>query len=125
MLKKSLLLLPALFPALAAFSQGHNIHLSLKPFANSQVYLGYHYGKVKAVADSITLNANAEGDFKGKESLQEGVYFIVSPQKEILFELRSAGSSISPFPPIPAACRKALSLQALRKIKLSRNTRSS
>ncbi|HVU85318.1 MAG TPA: redoxin domain-containing protein [Puia sp.] len=87
MLKKSLLLLPALFPALAAFSQGHNIHLSLKPFANSQVYLGYHYGKVKAVADSITLNANAEGDFKGKESLQEGVYFIVSPQKEILFEL--------------------------------------
>ena len=71
----------------SGFSQGYDIHLTLKPFAHSQVYLGYHYGKIKAVADSIVLDGNAEGDFKGKEKLPEGVYFIVSPKKEILFEL--------------------------------------
>ncbi|MFI5124746.1 MAG: redoxin domain-containing protein [Chitinophagales bacterium] len=80
-----------LFLAHSCFSQGYAIHLTLKPFAHSQVYLGYHYGKIKAVADSITLDGNAEGDFKGKEKLPEGVYFIVSPKKEILFELLIGG----------------------------------
>ncbi|HVY75504.1 MAG TPA: redoxin domain-containing protein [Puia sp.] len=71
----------------SVFSQGYHIHVTLKPFANSQVYLGYHYGKIKAVADSLVLNANAEGDFRGKDPLPQGVYFLVSPQKTILFEL--------------------------------------
>ncbi len=70
-----------------AVSQGYNIRLTLKPFTNSKVYLGYHYGKVKAVADSIVLDANSTGVFKGNEKLPGGIYFIVSPKKEILFEL--------------------------------------
>ena len=70
-----------------AFSQGYNIRLTLKPFTNSKVYLGYHYGKVKAVADSVVLDANSTGVFKGSEKLPGGIYFIVSPKKEILFEL--------------------------------------
>jgi len=70
-----------------AFSQGYNIRLTLKPFTNSKVYLGYHYGKVKAVADSVVLDGNSTGVFKGVEKLPGGIYFIVSPKKEILFEL--------------------------------------
>jgi hypothetical protein len=69
------------------YSQGYAIHLTLKPFSNSKVYLGYHYGKVKAVADSVVLDGNSEGVFKGPEKLAGGIYFIVSPRKEILFEL--------------------------------------
>jgi hypothetical protein len=69
------------------FSQGYDIRLTLKPFTNSKVYLGYHYGKVKAVADSVVLDASSTGAFKGKEKLPGGIYFIVSPKKEILFEL--------------------------------------
>ncbi len=69
------------------YSQGYSIHLTLKPFTNSKVYLGYHYGKVKAVADSVILDGNSEGIFKGKDKLPGGIYFIVSPKKEILFEL--------------------------------------
>ena len=42
---------------------------------------------MKAVADSVILDGNSEGDFKGKEKLPGGIYFIVSPKKEILFEL--------------------------------------
>ena len=70
------------------FSQsGYNIKLTLKPYKNSQVYLGYYYGKVKAVADSAILDANSFGVFKGKDKLPGGIYFIVSPKKEILFEV--------------------------------------
>jgi hypothetical protein len=87
LLRKARLSFILLLTAHSGFSQGYDIHLSLKPFANSLVYLGYHYGKIKAVADSIVLDGNAAGTFKGKEPLPQGVYFIVSPKKEILFEL--------------------------------------
>jgi hypothetical protein len=51
------------------------------------VYLGYYYGKLKALADSTMLNANSAGKFTGKKKLPGGIYFIVSPRKEILFEV--------------------------------------
>src|SRR6202048_3469511 len=87
LLKKSFPALLLLLLSYCGYSQGYNIHLTLKPFTNSKVYLGYHYGKVKAVADSVVLDGNSEGVFKGPEKLAGGIYFIVSPRKEILFEL--------------------------------------
>ena len=73
---------------LRAFPQsGYSIHLHLKPYTSGKVYLGYYYGKIKALADSAMLNSNSDGVFTGKEKLQGGVYFIVSPNRAILFEL--------------------------------------
>ena len=66
---------------------GYNIRIRLTPYKNSRVYLGYYYGKIKALADSAMLDANSSGAFKGKEKLPGGIYFIVSPKKEILFEI--------------------------------------
>lgn len=67
---------------------GYNIPITLKPYKNSWIYLGYYYGsKVKALADSALLNADSKGVFNGKEPLPGGIYFIVSPRKEILFEV--------------------------------------
>lgn len=66
---------------------GYNIAVSVKPYKNQYVYLGYHYGKLKALQDSVKLDANSKGIFKGKTSLPGGIYFVVSPRKEILFEL--------------------------------------
>ena len=85
--KKTFIAFVLLFISFCAFSQGYSIHLTLKPFAKGKVWLGYHYGKVKAVADSVILDGNSEGVFSGKEKLPGGIYFIVSPKKEILFEL--------------------------------------
>src|ERR1700682_2865678 len=85
--KKTFTALSFVLISYCGFSQGYAIRLTLKPFTNSKVYLGYHYGKVKAVADSVILDGNSEGLFKGKEKLAGGIYFIVSPKKEILFEL--------------------------------------
>ena len=66
---------------------GYNINITLKPYKNSYIYLGYHYGKMKALADSVLLDENSSGTFKGKQPLLGGIYFVVSPRKEILFEL--------------------------------------
>jgi peroxiredoxin len=67
--------------------QGYDIKVTLRPYKNEKIYLGYHYGKAKALADSTILNENSTGSFTGKESLKGGIYFVVSPKKEVLFEL--------------------------------------
>lgn len=67
--------------------QGYNIKITLKPVKNAKIYLGYYYGKLKAIADSTVLNENSSGSFAGKEPLHGGIYFVVSPKKEILFEV--------------------------------------
>jgi hypothetical protein len=63
------------------------INLTLKPYKNQYVYLGYHYGKIKALADSVKLDDQSTGVLKGTTRLPGGIYFIVSPAKEILFEV--------------------------------------
>jgi hypothetical protein len=85
--KKTFFAFFLLFVSYSVYCQGYEIRLTLKPFKNSKVYLGYYYGKVKAVADSVVLDDNSSGTFKGKDKLGGGIYFIVSPKKEILFEL--------------------------------------
>jgi thiol-disulfide isomerase/thioredoxin len=76
------------FISAAGFGQqGHHINLMLKPYKNSLIYLAYYYGKLKAVADSTTLDDNSKGAFSGKEKLPGGIYLVVSPKKEILFEV--------------------------------------
>ncbi|MHA4812152.1 DUF5106 domain-containing protein [Flavitalea flava] len=88
MRNKILLSLAICFSCLYALAQtGHQIQITLKPYQNSKVYLGYYYGKMKALADSAILDGNSSGSFSGKEKLPGGVYFIVSPNKVILFEL--------------------------------------
>lgn len=78
----------SIFLTVTAFAQkGHHINVTLKPYKNSQIYLAYYYGKLKAVADSTTLDDKSMGVFAGKEKLPGGIYFLVSPKKEIVFEL--------------------------------------
>lgn len=66
---------------------GYQIDVQLKPYKNAQVYLGYYYGEVRALADSAKLDVNARGSFKGKEALPGGIYFIVTPARQIMLEL--------------------------------------
>jgi thiol-disulfide isomerase/thioredoxin len=72
---------------LAKAQSGYNIPITLKPYKNTYVYLGYYYGKMKALADSALLDVNGKGEFSGKDPLPGGIYFVVSPRKEILFEV--------------------------------------
>jgi peroxiredoxin len=86
-MKRTILSLLILLSSSLLLAQGYSINLTLKPYKNTYVYLGYYYGSKKALADSVLLDANSNGVFKGKQRLPGGIYFIVSPRKEILFEL--------------------------------------
>ena len=66
---------------------GYQIDVELKPFKNTQVYLGYYYGEIRALSDSTKLNGQSRGSFKGTQPLPGGIYFIVSPAKQIMLEL--------------------------------------
>ena len=87
-MKQFLLITLLAFGGHQLFAQpGYAISVTLKPYKNTWVYLGYHYGAKKALADSVKLDANSHGVFTGKQALPGGIYFLVSPRKEILFEL--------------------------------------
>src|SRR5579864_8413622 len=87
-MSKILLSLTTCLFLLRAYPQnGYHIQLTLKPYKEGKVYLGYYYGKIRALADSAMLDGNGVATFSGKEKLPGGVYFIVSPRKAILFEL--------------------------------------
>jgi thiol-disulfide isomerase/thioredoxin len=87
-MKRLLLFICLFLPAAGIYAQaGYSIDITLKPYKNTWIYLGHHYGPKKALADSVLLDANSKGTFKGAQALPGGIYFVVSPRKEILFEL--------------------------------------
>ena len=66
---------------------GYKITATVLPFANAQLYLGSYYGKYKTLADSAITDATGTAVFNGSKKLDKGIYFLVSPQKSILFEV--------------------------------------
>ncbi len=65
----------------------YQIDVEIKPYQNQWVYLAYHYGRLKGLADSAFLDKDSKGVFAGKEPLKPGIYIMASPAKAILFEL--------------------------------------
>ncbi|MES2003893.1 MAG: redoxin domain-containing protein [Bacteroidota bacterium] len=70
-----------------AAAKGRNISITLTPLKNCKVYLGSYYGKSKALVDSAYLDEKSHGVFKGATKLTGGIYFVVSPQLTIQFDL--------------------------------------
>ncbi len=85
---KKLILLPALLTVMLGFAQpGYEIKVTLKPFANQVVYLGHYSGKQYPIIDSVRLNANAEGTFRGSKTLGGGIYLIAWPSRNRFIEI--------------------------------------
>lgn len=83
-----------LFISLLAFcsviyaqTDGYEIHVTLKPFKNQYIYLGYYFGKQLPVIDSVKLDDKCEGIFKGDQKLGGGIYLIGYPDKNGFFEV--------------------------------------
>jgi len=68
-------------------AKGKNISITITPLKNCKVYLGSYFGKTMALVDSTMLNEKSQGVFKGPTKLTGGIYFVVSPQLTIQFEL--------------------------------------
>lgn len=66
--------------------EGYNIPITLSPYKNTWIYLGNYFGKYKNLSDSAWVNEKSEGVFKGEKKLPQGIYFVVSPAKYLLFE---------------------------------------
>ena len=59
----------------------NNIRVTIKPFKDRVVYLGYYFGKGQYVLDSVKLDSDGKGAFTTKEKLWGGIYFVVFPGK--------------------------------------------
>ncbi|MFY8089989.1 MAG: redoxin domain-containing protein [Chitinophagaceae bacterium] len=68
-------------------NNGYHLKVKITPLANRKVYLGTYYGKGKILVDSTILDATNSGAFKANKKLVEGIYFVVSPNYSILFEI--------------------------------------
>jgi hypothetical protein len=88
MLTKNLTsLLLCLFTAGAFAQGGYEIKVTLKPIKNQYVYLGHYYGKQLPIIDSVLLNENSEGVFRGDKVLGGGIYLIGFPDRTRNFEI--------------------------------------
>lgn len=67
-------------------NSGRAIQITLKPYQNTKIYIGTNYGKNKVLADSCLLNEKSEGVFTAKQKLTPGIYFVISPKYNILFD---------------------------------------
>src|SRR5262245_47897889 len=85
---KRLLLIPVVLLTTIAFAQnGYEIKVTLKPFKNQYIYLGYYSGKQYPIVDSAKLNDKSEAVFKGAKKLGGGIYLVVFPAKNNYFEV--------------------------------------
>jgi len=63
------------------FSQSYKIDVRISDLPEKEIYLGYYYGDKTYVSDTIQLDKNGRGTFKGDSLLDQGVYIIVLPSK--------------------------------------------
>jgi hypothetical protein len=75
------------FTALMGMAQnGYEIKVTVKPIRNQYIYLGHYYGKTLPIIDSVKLDANSTGVFKGPKKLGGGIYLIGFPDRSHNFE---------------------------------------
>jgi thiol-disulfide isomerase/thioredoxin len=70
-------------PALA--QSGYTMNFKIKGWHDTTTYLGYYYGESKALKDTAKVNHKGEFTFSGKNSLPQGVYFLIL-DKTLIFE---------------------------------------
>jgi thiol-disulfide isomerase/thioredoxin len=73
------------FPLFA--QNGYEIKVTLKPFKNQYIYLGHYYGKQLPIIDSVKLDQNSTGTFRGPKKLGGGIYLVGYPDRSNKFEM--------------------------------------
>ena len=70
----------------AANAQGFKVTLETSNYKSGLAYLTYYYGKNMNIQDSSVINSKGVAVFHGKEKLLPGVYSIVFPGKNKLYD---------------------------------------
>ncbi len=81
----SLIILILFGYSMNTYSQGYEIKVKIKHLKNDTVVLGHYFTKQSMLIpdDTVVLNKQGEGVFKGKKKLREGMYFIFLPSKRL------------------------------------------
>src|SRR3569623_388980 len=69
-----------------ANAQGYKVTLETPDYKSGLSYLTYYYGKNMNIQDSALMNSKGIAVFQGKEKLLPGVYSIVFPGKNKLYD---------------------------------------
>lgn len=81
-MKKLIFLFACVFAFTFAFTQkGYEIKVKINGFKDTTLILGHHFAKSMYPDDTIRIDKNGVGVFKGKEVLPEGMYIIFLPSK--------------------------------------------
>lgn len=85
-----------LFAFLSSSAQGYKVVLQTPDYSSGIAYLTYYYGKSMNIQDSSIVNSKGIAVFEGKEKLPPGIYSIVFPGKNKLYDfLVDKGQSIT------------------------------
>jgi peroxiredoxin len=60
---------------------GYDIKVHIEGLKDTALYLGNHYGDKQYVRDTIRLDQNGWGEFKGPDTLPGGIYLVILPNK--------------------------------------------
>src|SRR6478735_8685212 len=66
---------------------GYNITIKITGLPKQKLLLGYYYGDKQYIRDSAMTDATGKAVFKGKETLDGGIYLIASEQRSLLLDL--------------------------------------
>ncbi len=77
-----LLMLPLMVSSQNPGQKGYEIEVHIKGMSNSDLYLGFHYGQRQFIKDTIQLDQNGQGVFRGNQALGQGIYLVITPSKK-------------------------------------------
>ena len=68
--------------ACSQVKSGYEIGVTVTGLRDSTIYLAYHFGDKQYVTDTVKLDMNGYGAFKGNESVPHGIYMVVLPGRK-------------------------------------------
>jgi thiol-disulfide isomerase/thioredoxin len=81
-MKNCLLLILSLFVLQTSFGEnGYEIKVKINGIKDTTVILGHHFASIMNADDTIRVDKNGSGIFKGKKPLPQGMYIVFLPTK--------------------------------------------
>lgn len=64
------------------YATGYNIRVKIEGLQDTTLLLAYHFGNRKYIKDTIQVDSQGAGEFKGDEALPGGIYLVVLPEMD-------------------------------------------
>ena len=66
--------------------EGYDIEIKIPYYQNTMMYIARYFGSSKILVDTLSIDAQGAGRIKGNHALQQGVYVLLNPEKEMLLD---------------------------------------